>query len=99
MLPVLANGLRVGGRFDVATIAFADTAAADAAAGKAEAVAVFYGAPDRPLAVALQALAPKVRDRGARIVAVLQRDQAASRDECFRAGASDVLFMPMPKDQ
>jgi len=32
------------------------------------------------------------------VVAVLQREQAAQRDECFRAGASDLLFMPMPKD-
>src|SRR5262249_36564283 len=48
---------------------------------------------------ALQSLSPKVRERGGRVVAVLQREQAAQRDDCFRAGASDLLFMPMPKDQ
>src|SRR5207253_2469480 len=36
---------------------------------------------------------------GGRVVAVLQREQAAQRDDCFKAGASDLLFMPMPKEQ
>jgi CheY-like chemotaxis protein len=99
MLPALANGLRDGGKFDVLTIPLADAANAQAAAERADALALFYGAPDKSLPTALQALAPKVRERGGRVVAVLQRDQAAQRDECFRAGASDLLFMPMPKDQ
>jgi hypothetical protein len=99
MLPALANGLRDGGKFDVIAVPLTDVAAAKVAAESADAVALFYGAPDKPLPAALQALAPKVRDRGARLVAVLQRDQAAQRDECFRAGASDLLFMPMPKEQ
>ncbi|HET9754051.1 MAG TPA: hypothetical protein VFP52_13855, partial [Myxococcales bacterium] len=76
-----------------------DAAAVQAAADGADAVALFYGAPGASLPSALQALAPRVRQRGGRLVAVLQRDQAAQRDECFRAGASDLLFMPMPKDQ
>src|SRR5712671_7981416 len=98
MLPALASGLREGGRFDVLTLPFGDAGAA-AAAQRADALAVFYGTPDRPLQAALQALAPAVRGRGGRVIAVLQREQAAQRDECFRAGASDLLFMPMPKDQ
>src|SRR5438309_2315842 len=98
MLPALASGLREGGRFDVLTLPFGD-AGASAAAQRADALAVFYGMPDRPLQTALQALAPAVRGRGGRVVAVLQREQAAQRDDCFRAGASDLLFMPMPKDQ
>src|SRR5438445_13146878 len=98
MLPALASGLREGGRFDVLTLPFGD-AGASAAAQRADAMAVFYGAPDRPLPAALQALAPAVRGRGGRVVAVLQREQAAQRDDCFRAGASDLLFMPMPKEQ
>lgn len=76
-----------------------DTAAAQAAAEGADAVALFYGAPGAPLPSALQALAPRIRQRGGRLVAVLQREQASQRDDCFRAGASDLLFMPMPKDQ
>jgi len=99
MLPALAGGLREAGRFEVVPVSLADAAAAQAAAANADAVAVFYGGPGAPLPVALQALAPKVRDRGARVIAVLQREQAAQRDECFRAGASDLLFMPIPKDQ
>jgi len=99
MLPALAGGLRDGGRFDVTGMSLADAAAAQAAAAGADAVALFYGAPGAPLAAALQALAPKVRERGGRVVAVLQREQAGQRDECFRAGASDLLFMPTPKDQ
>src|SRR3989442_14931822 len=98
MLPALASGLREGGRFDVLTLPFGD-AGASAAAQRADALAVFYGMPDRPLQTALQALAPAVRGRGGRVVAVLQREQAAQRDDCFRAGASDLLFMPMPKEQ
>jgi len=99
MLPALANGLRDSGKFDVVAVPLTDVATAQAAAERADAVALFYGAPDKPLPAALQVLAPKVRDRGARLVAVLQRDQAAQRDDCFRAGASDLLFMPMPKEQ
>jgi DNA-binding NarL/FixJ family response regulator len=99
MLPALAGGLREGGTFEVVAISLADAEAAQAAAVNADAVAVFYGGPGAPLPATLQALAPKVRDRGARVIAVLQREQAAQRDECFRAGASDLLFMPIPKDQ
>ena len=99
MLPALANGLREGARFDVQTVPLSDAAGALAAAEKADAVALFYGAPGSPLPSALQSLSPKVRERGKRIIAVLQREQAAQRDDCFRAGASDLLFMPMPKDQ
>src|SRR5207245_2661166 len=86
MLPALAGGLRDGGRFDVTGVSLAEPAAAQAAAAGADAVALFYGAPGAPLAAALQALAPKVRERGGRLVAVLQREQAGQRDECFRAG-------------
>ena len=99
MIPALAGGLRDGGRFDVTAVSLAEPGVAQAAADRAEALAVFYGAPGAPLSAALQALAPKLRERGGRVVAVLQREQAAQRDECFRAGASDLLFMPMPKDQ
>jgi len=99
MLPALANGLRDGARFDVLTVPLSDPARAQAAAEKADAVALFYGAPGTPLPAALQVISAKLRDRGGRLVAVLQRDQAALRDECFRAGASDLLFMPMPKEQ
>ena len=99
MIPALAGGLRDGGRFDVTAVSLAEPGVAQAAADRAEALAVFYGAPGAPLSAALQALAPKLRGRGGRVVAVLQREQAAQRDECFRAGASDLLFMPMPKDQ
>jgi DNA-binding NarL/FixJ family response regulator len=97
MLPALASGLREGGRFDVLTLPFGD-AGASGAAQRADALAVFYGTPDRPLHAALQGLAAAVRARGGRVVAVLQREQAAQRDDCFRAGASDLLFMPMPKE-
>jgi hypothetical protein len=99
MIPALAGGLRDGGRFDVTAVSLAEPGVAQAAADRAEALAVFYGAPGAPLSAALQALAPKFRERGGRVVAVLQRELAAQRDECFRAGASDLLFMPMPKDQ
>src|SRR2546422_11427086 len=99
MLPALAGGLRDGGRFDVTAVSLADAAAAQAAAAGTDAVAVFYGGPGAPLAATLQAVAPKFRERGGRVVAVLQREQAGQRDECFRAGASDLLFMPTPKDQ
>src|SRR5437773_11283524 len=99
MIPALAGGLRDGGRFDVTAVSLAEQGAAQAAIDRAEALAVFYGAPGAPLSIALQALAPKLRERGGRVVAVLQREQAAQRDECFRAGASDLLFMPIPKDQ
>jgi hypothetical protein len=99
MIPALAGGLRDGGRFDVTAVSLAEPAVAQAAVERAEALAVFYGAPGAPLSAALQALAPKLRERAGRVVAVLQREQAAQRDECFRAGASDLLFMPMPKDQ
>jgi len=99
MLPALANGLRERGNFDVVAVPLADPAGAQAAAEKADAMALFYGAPGVPLTAALQSLSPRLRERGGRVVAVLQREQAAQRDECFRAGASDLLFMPMPKDQ
>ena len=98
MLQALASGLREGGRFDVLTLPFGDPGAA-AAAQRADALALFYGTLDRPLQAALQALAPAVRGRGGRVIAVLQREQAAQRDDCFKAGASDLLFMPMPKEQ
>jgi hypothetical protein len=99
MLPALANGLREGGRFDVLPVPLSDGGAAAAAAPRADAVAVFYGAPGRPLASTVQMLAEAVRGKGGRIIAVLQREAVAQRDECFRAGASDLLFMPMSKDQ
>src|SRR5512140_1155033 len=98
MLLALTSGRLEGGRFDVTAMPLSD-AGVQAAADGADAVALFYGAPDAPLPAALQALAPRVRQRGGRLVAVLQREQAAQRDDCFRAGASDLLFMPMPKDQ
>src|SRR3954470_6362772 len=99
MLPALANGLREAGRFDVLPIPLSDGGAAAAAAPRADAVAVFYGAPGRPLAATVQMLATTVRGKGGRIVAVLQGENAAQRDECFRAGACDLFFMPMRKEQ
>ena len=99
MLPALANGLREGGHFDVLTVPLGNPEAARAEAVKADAVVVFYGTRDRPLPSLLGELAPPLRERGARLIAVLQREQGAQRDECFRNGASEVLFMPMPKDQ
>lgn len=99
MLPALTNGLRDGARFDVEAVPLSDPAGAQAAAQSADAVALFYGAPGAPLPAALQTLSPKVRERGGRVVAVLQREQLKHRDECFRAGASDLLFMPMAKEQ
>lgn len=99
MLPALANGLRDGGKFDVLTVPLADQHAALAAVARADALAIFYGSADRPLPSTLQALAPALRERGGRVVAVLQREQVALRDECFRAGASELLFMPMPREQ
>ena len=99
MLPALANGLREGGRFDVLPVPLSDGGAAAAAAPKADAVAVFYGGPGRPLSSTVQMLAAAVRGKGGRIIAVLQREAVAQRDECFRAGASDLLFMPMSKEQ
>src|SRR5712691_1707926 len=89
MLAALANGLREGGKFDVLTVPLAEIASAEAPAERADALVIFYGTPDKALPAALQALSPKVR----------QREQAALRDECFKAGASDLLYMPMPKDQ
>jgi len=99
MIPALAAGLREGGRFEVTALSLADVAAAQSATERVDAVSVFYGAPGASIAATLQAVAPKLRERGARVVAVLQRDQLAQRDECFRAGASDVLYMPLPKEQ
>ena len=99
MLPALASGLREGALFDVLTASLSDPAAAQKAAEKADAVALFYGAPGAALPAALQRLSPRIRERGGRILAVLQREQAAQRDDCFRAGASDLLFMPLPKEQ
>ncbi|HYZ90586.1 MAG TPA: hypothetical protein VE620_14920, partial [Myxococcales bacterium] len=98
MLPALANGLREGAKFDVLTLPFGDPGAA-AAAQRADALAVFYGSSARSLQEVVQELAPPVRARGGRVVAVLQRDQTAQRDDCFRAGASDLVFMPLPKEQ
>ena len=98
MLPALANGLREGAKFDVLTLPFGDAGAA-AAAQRADALVVFYGSAAQSLQSLVQDLAPAVRSRGGRVVAVLQRDQAAQRDDCFRAGASDLLFMPLPKEQ
>ena len=93
MLPALANGLRDAGRFDVLPIPLSDGGAAAAAAPRADAVAVFYGAPGHPLAATVQMLATTVRGKGGRIVAVLQREKAAQRDECFRAGACDLFSL------
>src|SRR5438445_3384269 len=98
MLPALANGLREGAKFDVLTLPFGDAGAA-AAAQRADALVVFYGSAAQSLQSLVQDLAPAVRSRGGRVVAVLQREQAAQRNDCFRAGASDLLFMPMPKEQ
>ncbi len=101
MLPALATALRGGGVFDVLTVPISEAGepGAQTAANGADAVAVFYGTADRPLAAALQALTPPVRLRGGRVIGVLQREQAGQRDECFRAGASDLLFMPLGKEQ
>jgi DNA-binding NarL/FixJ family response regulator len=99
MLPALASGLRENGSFDVVVHSFADAGALASAASQAEALALFYGTAERPLPSWLQDLARSARERGARVVAVLQKDQAALRDACFRAGASEVLFMPTPKEQ
>jgi hypothetical protein len=99
MLPALSSGLRDGGRFEVVPQPIADLTAAQTHAAQSDAVAVFYGTSERPLVAALQQISPAVRERGARVVAVLQKEQAPLRDDCFRAGASDVLFMPLPKDQ
>src|SRR5205085_7318516 len=74
-------------------------AGAAAAAQRADALVVFYGSAAQSLQSLVQDLAPAVRSRGGRVVAVLQRDQVAQRDDCFRAGASDLLFMPLPKEQ
>src|SRR5260370_1445113 len=67
MLPALASGLRDGGKFEVLTAALSDRAAAQAAVEQADAVALFYGAPGAPLTAAVQALAPKLRERGGRL--------------------------------
>ncbi|HWE23111.1 MAG TPA: hypothetical protein VG496_04140 [Myxococcales bacterium] len=98
MLLALANGLREGAKFDVLTLPFGDPGA-PSAAQRADALAIFYGSPAQPLQSLVQDLAPALRSRGGRVVAVLQRDQVAQRDDCFRAGASDLLFMPLPKEQ
>lgn len=99
VLPALASGLRESTAFEVAVHSFADPGALASAASQAEALALFYGTAERPLPSWLQDLAPAARERGARVVAVLQKDQAALRDACFRAGASEVLFMPAPKEE
>jgi DNA-binding NarL/FixJ family response regulator len=99
MLSALASGLRESTAFEVAVHSFADAGALASAASQAEALALFYGTAERPLPSWLQDLAPAARERGVRVVAVLQKDQAALRDSCFRAGASEVLFMPAPKEQ
>jgi DNA-binding NarL/FixJ family response regulator len=99
VLPALASGLRESTAFEVAVHSFADPGALASAASQSEALALFYGTAERPLPSWLQDLAPAARARGAQVVAVLQKDQAALRDACFRAGASEVLFMPAPKEQ
>ena len=97
MLPALAAGLREGGRFEVVT-ASSPEAAQELAAEPLQAAILFYGTPLWSLPAALQALKP-LRDKGAQVVAVLQKAQVGLRDECFRAGASDAFFMPIPKEQ
>ena len=57
MLPVLANGLREGAKFDVLTLPFGDAGAA-AAAQRADALVVFYGSPTQSLQSVVQELAP-----------------------------------------
>jgi DNA-binding NarL/FixJ family response regulator len=99
MLSALSAGLREGGRFEVTALPLSDLGAVQAAATVADALAVFYGSAERPLIATLQEAAPAVRERGVRVVAVLQKDQTPMRDDCFRAGASEVLFMPMPREQ
>ena len=97
MLPALAAGLREGGRFEVVT-APSPEAAQELAAEPLQAAILFYGTSLWTLPAALQALKP-LRDKGAHVVAVLQKAQVGLRDECFRAGASDAFFMPIPKEQ
>ena len=99
MLNALANGLRVGGRFEIATAQFSEPGALESLIAQADVVALFYGSKQFPLVESLQALSQGIRSRGGQLIAVLQKDQAHHRDECLRAGASDLLFMPMPKDQ
>lgn len=77
---------------------FSDLPAVAKAAEDADSLLLFYGTNDRPLPAVLQLVAEPLRKRRARVVAVLHKDTASQRDDCFRAGASDVLFMPMPKD-
>ena len=99
MLNALANGLRVGGRFEISTAQFSEPGALESLIAQADVVALFYGSKQFPLVESLQALSQGIRSRGGQLIAVLQKDQAHHRDECLRAGASDLLFMPMPKDQ
>jgi CheY-like chemotaxis protein len=94
VLPRVAAGLREGDRFEVATATSPEEALA-MAGEPPQAVLLFYGCPQWTLPAALQALRP-LRDKGAQLVAVLQRQQLPQRDECFRSGASDALFMPIP---
>jgi len=98
MLTALANAMRAGARFEVTTAALAEPAALAPLAANADVVALFYGSKQSPLPEAVRALAPELRARGGRLIAVLQKEQAGVRDDCFRAGASDALFMPMPKE-
>ncbi len=98
MLPALASGLRVGGRFEVTTAAFADVAELASVAAGVDVVAFFYGSRQWPLVAGLRTLAPAVLKRGGRVVAVLQKEQALLRDDCFAAGACDAIFMPLPKE-
>jgi hypothetical protein len=98
MLPALAAGLRELGRFDVATASSLDEAKAQLGGDALQAAIVFYGSSQWTLPAVLQALQP-VRDKGGKLVAVLQKAQATQRDECFRSGASDAFFMPIPKEQ
>jgi DNA-binding NarL/FixJ family response regulator len=99
MLNALANGLRVGGHFEIATAQFSEPASLEPLTAQSDVVALFYGSKQFPLVESIQALSQGIRSRGGQLIAVLQKDQAQQRDECLHAGASDLLFMPMPKDQ
>ena len=87
MLTALANAMRAGARFEVTTAALAEPAALAPLAANADVVALFYGSKQSPLPEAVRALAPELRARGGRLIAVLQKEQAGVRDDCFRAGA------------
>ncbi|MBS2020933.1 MAG: hypothetical protein JST92_00870, partial [Deltaproteobacteria bacterium] len=98
MLPALSAGLREGGKFEVTGLPYADLGPVAQASESTDVLVLFYGSPARTLPQALEQLAAPLRARGARVIAVLQKDTAGQRDDCFRHGASDVLFMPLPKE-